>query len=179
MGWKGDIKNRHILTAEDRKKRGPVKNTIRHRFAKIKNCSPKCPFFPCRLQALSNREFEGRCALKELPKHVQEKMTRLVSGGEEGLDRYILHLQVAMSNKAESSGTMKDMDIEMKHALNLKRIFYGERHKVDLSGGIKLLKATDLFKDVELEVGETLHENKKDEDKRPKAKRLQSKKDNG
>jgi len=117
----------HKLTREDSikggKARSPAKS-IANRLKAIKNCSPKCPLWPCSFQPASEKEFKGLCALKQMPAHVQRRTIDIMTKGSEGLRQHLTDMVNQMMRQSDD-GTLKDRFFTIKAGTELAKTFYG------------------------------------------------------
>jgi len=126
----------HKLTREDRSKGGKtvtktkrLANSLKAR----KYCNKDCPLWPCTFQPLSEKKYDGKCALKEMPARIQSRYIDLISKGKEGIKKHIVELLNDMWMESNNA-SFKDKYHLIRSANDFIKTFYGQ--KLDMSGEI-------------------------------------------
>jgi len=160
----------HKLTREDSIKGGKTKSRAKSYANYIKGrkkCSSRCNLYPCPFVSLSDSKFEGKCALKEFPKKVQDRVLKLYVNGEEGIVKELMETLVNISMKADLENDLKSIRSYFYDLMNLKKTIYGEKVKTELSGkvGIDLTEADVLDMMMRFKENDTNTEARNGEDK--------------
>ncbi len=130
------VDNLHIIKTHKeavRKGRaGGKKTSLLKKLARRTKCNERCPFWErCNMKYIAQTQYGGKCALKMMPKKVQQRTLKLISGGEEGFNDFILELMSDVNNEAIMNKTSKERLIKL--ALDVKKSLYGEKKQIELN----------------------------------------------
>jgi hypothetical protein len=129
----------HKLTDEDRAKGRKVKSRRRCLSSSLKsrkNCNDTCFMWPCMFQPLSNKKYNGKCALKEIEKEnpiMVKKYKDVMINGKEGLQKQVKELISSLMVESGSMG-VKDKYMTIRAANDFNKSFYGQ--KIDIDGNL-------------------------------------------
>ena len=89
--------------AKELGRKGGKTKTIAKALINRKKCEIKCPLFDkCNVKYLSEKQFEGQCALKQLPQKIQQRSINAIIKGKEGINNILIELLLEMSIKSDA-----------------------------------------------------------------------------
>jgi len=116
----------HKLTKKDRSK-GGSKRTIAKALINRKNCNDKCPMWnSCAVKYVSP-QYNGKCALKQLPHKIQHRTIQAIMKGESGLNEWILELLIEASADKNIDRTKL-----FRMLIDGKKAIYGDNDKLQV-----------------------------------------------
>ena len=147
-------------TAAEMGRRGGLKDSPKRAWAMRKYCDDKCLYYD-RCPAISTSMtdmFEVkdtckskskkiyRCAIKTYQQEIQNYFYNLFSDGEHGLIKVIMELHFRLLIEVGKKPSAKMLKEAIEVTLAVKKSVYGDKSKVELSGGVAIFQAPDLRK---------------------------------
>lgn len=116
---------------------------------KGRKCNEKCQLFPvCFAKYISHTQYNGRCALAEMPERIQDIVKKAYLKGEEGLNELLLEFFITLFTDALT----KDYEEKKKFLelmIKVKKALYGEKQKVIQEGTIAQVDLIQLLEKAE------------------------------
>ena len=109
------------------------KNTISHMLKNRIYCNAKCPvFYSCPVQPLSEKQFKGKCSLKEMPLKFQERTLDILQKGEIGISSELRRAILRLSIKTDRDDTVKSEKDYIDTLMSIKDAIYGKKIKQEI-----------------------------------------------
>jgi hypothetical protein len=107
-------------------KKKRIANCLRSR----KYCNAGCKLWnSCNVKYVSDSQFDGCCALKNLPLKLQNRAVKLILKGEEGIDKLLMELWLGLATDSdlnESSRRKVFYDL-----IALKKSVFGDKQRLE------------------------------------------------